>query len=44
MTLDGAHTGREFIGLLMTSRPDRRHQLKARANRAPGSAGLSALT
>jgi hypothetical protein len=33
-TLDGVHSGREFIGLLMTSGPDLRHQLKARADRA----------
>jgi hypothetical protein len=39
MTLRGAQTGRELIGLLMTSGPDRRHQLKARADRASGSAG-----
>jgi hypothetical protein len=39
MTFDGAHSSREFIGLLMTSGPDRRHQLKARADRAPGFAG-----
>jgi hypothetical protein len=30
--------------LLVDMGPDRRHPLKARAIRAPGSAGLSALT
>jgi hypothetical protein len=35
----GQGTHREkFIGLLMTSGPDRRRQIKARADRAPGSA------
>jgi len=34
----GTHRQR-ITDLLMTSGPDRRHQLKARADRAPGSAG-----
>jgi hypothetical protein len=39
-----ARSDKELIGLLVTSEPDPLHPVKARAVRAPGSAGLPALT